>query len=79
VTNDCREWLIHHRLTTRTASGTRHEKVDGEHTYTYQLRAFAEAVLHGGPVLTSAEDAVVTMDLIDDVYRAAGMRIRGES
>jgi hypothetical protein len=42
-----------------------------------QLRAFAEAVLHGGPVLTSAEDAVITMGLIDDVYRAAGMRIRG--
>jgi len=70
---------IYHRMTIKTASGTRHEKVRGEHTYTYQLRAFADAVLHGGPVLTSADDAVVTMGLIDDVYRAADMPIRGES
>ena len=37
------------------------------------------AVLHGGRVLTSADDAVVTMGLIDDVYRAADMPVRGES
>jgi predicted dehydrogenase len=70
---------IYHRVTIKTSSGTRHEKVDGEHTYTHQLRAFTDAVLHGGRALTSAEDAVVTMGLIDDVYRAADMRIRGES
>jgi predicted dehydrogenase len=69
---------IYHRLTIKTPSGTRHEKVRGEPTYTYQLRAFTDAVLHGGPVLTSADDAVITMGLIDDVYRAADMPIRGE-
>ena len=67
----------YNRLTLRTAAGTRRERVAGGHTYTYQLRAFTEAVLDGGPVLTPAEDAVVTMGLIDDVYRAAGMRPRG--
>ncbi|HWG28607.1 Gfo/Idh/MocA family oxidoreductase [Actinospica sp.] len=70
---------IYHRMTIKTASGTFHEKVRGEHSYTYQLRAFADAVLHGGPVLPSADDAVVTMGLIDDVYRAADMPVRGES
>jgi predicted dehydrogenase len=54
------------------------ERVKGEATYTAQLRAFAAAVNEGGPILTSAEDAVVTMRLIDAIYRAAGMRLRGE-
>jgi predicted dehydrogenase len=69
---------LFNRLTVRTATGVRRERVRGGPTYGYQLRAFADAVLGGGPVLTSAEDAVVTMGLIDDVYRAAGMRPRGE-
>lgn len=70
---------FYHRLTLKTPDVSRHERVRGEHTYTYQLRAFTDAVLNGGPVLTSAEDAVITMSLIDDVYRAAGMRLRGQS
>jgi len=69
----------YHRLTVKTDSVSRNERVRGEHTYTYQLRAFAEAVLREGPVPTSAEDAIVTMSVIDDIYRAAGMRLRGGS
>jgi len=69
---------LFNRLTVRTGKGVRRERVLGGHTYSYQLRAFAEAVLGGGPVLTPAEDAVVTMGLIDDIYRAAGMRPRGQ-
>lgn len=53
------------------------ERVRGEASYTAQLRAFASAVNDGGPVLTPPADAVVTMRLIDDIYRAAGMPIRG--
>jgi hypothetical protein len=41
------------------------------------LRAFAAAVLRGEPVITTPEDAVATMTVIDDVYRAAGLRPRG--
>jgi predicted dehydrogenase len=66
----------YHRLTVRSAGGTRRERVAGGATYTYQLRAFADAVLQGGPVLTDATDAVHTMSLIDDVYRAAGLEPR---
>jgi predicted dehydrogenase len=68
---------FYHRLTVRTADGTRHERVPGDPTYTYQLRAFADAVLRGGPNLTPADDSVRTMQLIDDVYRAAGLTPRG--
>jgi predicted dehydrogenase len=49
------------------------EEGGGESTYVHQLRAFAAAIADGAPVPTSAEHAVVTMRLIDDAYRAAGL------
>jgi predicted dehydrogenase len=63
-------------LTVRTAAGVTRERVRGEATYTYQLRAFAAAVLRGEPVLTPPEDAVANMHQIDAVYRAAGLPLR---
>jgi predicted dehydrogenase len=64
-------------LRMRTAEGRRWERVRGDATYTYQLRAFAAAVLRGEPVITSAQDAVANMRVIDSVYRAAGLPPRG--
>jgi predicted dehydrogenase len=52
------------------------EHGDGESTYVYQLRAFAAAIASGNPVPTSAASALVTMRLIDDAYRAAGLAPR---
>jgi predicted dehydrogenase len=69
---------IYNRLSVRAGGYTRHERVRGEATYTYQLRAFAAAILRGEPVITTADDAVATMSVIDDVYRAAGLTPRGE-
>jgi predicted dehydrogenase len=66
-------------LTVKAGGRTRRERVPGEPSYTGQLRAFAAAVLHGGPVLTSPEDAVANMHQIDEVYRAAGLPLRGTS
>ena len=48
----------------------------GDTTYVYQLRAFAAAIAGGAPVPTSAANAAVTMRLIDDAYRAAGLAVR---
>jgi predicted dehydrogenase len=48
-----------------------------ETTYLHQLRAFAAAVQHGEPFPTTPEHAVVTMRLIDDIYRTAGLPPRG--
>jgi predicted dehydrogenase len=64
-------------LTVRAGGRTRRERVRGEATYAYQLRAFAAAVLRGEPVITTPEDAVANMRHIDDVYRAAGLPLRG--
>ena len=65
-------------LRIRTTEGRRWERVRGDSTYTYQLRAFAAAVLRGEPVITSAQDAVANMRVIDNVYRAAGLPPRGQ-
>jgi predicted dehydrogenase len=66
------------RLAVTVQGSTTRKRVRGEASYTAQLRAFAAAVRDGGPVLTPPEDAIVTMRLIDDIYRAAGMPLRGQ-
>jgi predicted dehydrogenase len=67
----------YNRLTVTADGYTRRERVSGEPSYTYQLRAFAAAVRHGDPVLTTPEDAVANMTVIDAVYQAAGLPRRG--
>jgi predicted dehydrogenase len=67
-----------HRLTVTVDGRTRRERVPGQPTYTYQLRAFAAAV-NGDTAanLTPPEDSVRTMSLIDSAYAAAGLPLRG--
>ena len=54
------------------------EVVDGEPTFTGQLRAFVAWVRDGIPMPTDAWEAVENMRFIDAVYRAAGLPARGE-
>ncbi|MGK3205683.1 Gfo/Idh/MocA family protein [Amycolatopsis sp. MEPSY49] len=69
----------YHRFTAKI-DGVRHtEKFPRRATYEYQLDAFAAAVLEGAPVQTSAADAVETMTVIDEIYRAAGLPVREPS
>jgi hypothetical protein len=42
-----------------------------------QLRAFRAEVFDGAPVVTSARQALGTAELIDQVYRTAGLPPRG--
>ncbi|MEV4754345.1 Gfo/Idh/MocA family oxidoreductase [Micromonospora sp. NPDC049559] len=55
----------------------RRERFDGEATYVHQLRAFAAAVRGEPTNLTPPADSVATMSLIDDIYTAAGLPLRG--
>ncbi|MFE7745564.1 Gfo/Idh/MocA family protein [Nocardia sp. NPDC057455] len=64
------------RLSVRSERGRRTEKISRRSTYAYQLDAFLAAVRHGQPVLTSAQDAVATMTVIDAIYAAAGLPLR---
>jgi predicted dehydrogenase len=69
----------YHRLSVRTPSGRRTEKFPRRASYAYQLDAFTAAALEGAPVKTSAADAVETMTVIDEIYRAAGLPLREPS
>jgi predicted dehydrogenase len=68
---------LYHRLTVRTRAGKTVERVPGPSTYECQLRAFADGVLRGAPVLTSARDGVANMRVIDRIYEKAGLPLRG--
>jgi predicted dehydrogenase len=70
---------IYNRLRVTIDGRTTRERVHGEPSYDAQLRAFVAAVRDGSPFRTTARDAVVTMRLIDDIYRAAGLPLRGSS
>ena len=64
------------RVVVTLATDRRVEHLGTRPTYTYQLEAMAALVRDGAAMRTSAVDSVVTMKLIDDLYRAAGMQPR---
>jgi predicted dehydrogenase len=49
------------------------EELGTRSSYTYQLESFADHVRNGAPIFTDANDALVQAELIDAVYRAAGL------
>ncbi len=65
------------RLRVRTPDGTTAERVRGDATYTYQLRAFAARVRGEPPLPTEGQDAINNMRVIDAVYQKAGLKRRG--
>lgn len=67
------------RLSIRSDCAKRVERFPRRATYAYQLDTFAAAVLRGGPVRTTPQDAAENMALIDEIYRAAGLPIRRPS
>jgi len=69
---------FYNRLTVRTPDGTKAERVPGEATYIYQLRAFVAAVRDGTPTPTDPPHAIANMEVIDAVYGKAGLPLRGK-
>ncbi|MFI5782269.1 Gfo/Idh/MocA family protein [Nocardia sp. NPDC051570] len=67
------------KLSVRLAHNSRAERFPRRTTYAYQLDAFADAVLRGGPVPTGPRDSVENMTVIDAIYRAAGLPLREPS
>lgn len=66
-----------HEIRVSAGSAERIETLDRRSSYAYQLDAFLDAVEHGAPLFTDAEDAVRQMRVIDRCYRAAGLPVRG--
>ena len=69
---------VYHRLKIRTEGGVRSERVPGGSTYEAQLEAFVEAVRDGTEPVTTVSDAVKNARVIDAVYLAAGLPVRGD-
>jgi predicted dehydrogenase len=67
---------IDDRVTVTTPAGRRVEELGRRSSYTFQLEAFAAHLRDGAALPTGADDAVATMELIDDCYRAAGFAPR---
>lgn len=63
-------------LEVKTTDGQRTEHPGTRSSYTYQLDAFAALIRHGIPMATDSDDAVQTMELIDECYKAIGLEPR---
>jgi predicted dehydrogenase len=68
---------MYSRFSVKVGGHRRRETFPRTPTYTYQLEAFAAAVLDGAPVLTPVSDSIANMELIDAIYTAAGLAPRG--
>ncbi|MEV5908710.1 Gfo/Idh/MocA family oxidoreductase [Streptomyces chartreusis] len=64
------------RLVVRTPDGERTERLGTRSSYTYQLEALAAHIRRDSPLPLDADDALATMRLIDESYRAAGFEPR---
>ena len=67
---------VYHRLSVRGRGGRRVEHLSRRPTYEFQLEAFCRAVAGGAPPITDVADAIANMDVIDAVYRHAGLEPR---
>lgn len=61
------------RVIVTVGTEQRIEELGRRSSYTYMLEALRRLVRSGEPMVTDADDAVVTMRMIDDIYRSAGM------
>jgi predicted dehydrogenase len=68
---------LYNRIVIHNAAGKRSERAEMTPTYDYQLAAFIQAVRTGAPFPTDMNDAIANMRVIDAVYRAAGLQLRG--
>lgn len=62
-----------------TGRHERTERLGRRSSYTYQLEAFAARIRDGTALPIDVDDAVATMTLVDDCYRAAGLAPRPRS
>lgn len=67
------------RLSIKTRDGSRVEHLGTKTSYTYQLEALMALIHQGTRMPTDANDAVATMQLIDEAYRTIGLSPRPRS
>ncbi len=69
---------LFNELRLRAGDKESREVVEGEPTFTTQLRAFVAWIREGTPMPTNAWEGVQNMRFVDAVYNAAGLPNRGE-
>jgi predicted dehydrogenase len=68
---------LFNRLHVRAIGARSSERVIGESSYASQLRAFVRAVFDSTPVPTDAANGLANMAVLDAIYHAAGLPLRG--
>jgi predicted dehydrogenase len=68
---------FYHSLKIVRPGRTVRERISGQATYTHQLRAFLDHVRGGAHMSSDARDGVRNMQVIDAIYTAAGLPVRG--
>ncbi len=68
---------LYHRMKVTVDGASRVERFSRMPTYKYQLEAFCDSVLRGEPTLTPPSQSIANMRVIDAIYRAAGLKVRG--
>jgi predicted dehydrogenase len=69
---------FYHRLSVSGGGrGRQVEHLSRRPTYEYQLDAFGAAISEGSPILTPPAFSVANMRVIDAIYQAAGLPLRG--
>ena len=68
---------LFHKLTLTSEQGKTVEKLKAESTYFYQLEEFCRRVNERDFAPESRQDSIDNMRLIDGIYKAAGMKVRG--
>jgi predicted dehydrogenase len=68
-----------HRFAVRVNGRKRLEHFPGPGTYEHQLRRFCAVINEGATNLTPPSDSIANMRVIDGIYRAAGLKLRGVS
>jgi hypothetical protein len=52
------------------------EPIKSKTSFEYQLEALLNAITQNTPMITSIEDGIVNMQLIDEIYQKAGLKPR---
>jgi len=52
------------------------EIIRAERSYEYQMRALIQAITEKKPMMTTIEDGIANMQIIDQIYQKAGLKLR---
>ena len=63
-------------VTVEAGGESRTTRFDEPATYLFQARALVQVMRHGAPILTPGADGIANMEVIDAVYREAGLQPR---